>query len=186
MTITKPLSRPIAVLTMMAYVGTVVVANIVTSNFGLIPAGFGLLVPAGTYAAALALGLRDGLEEIAGLAWVWIGIAIGTLMSILTSDGRIALASGCAFAVSELMDLTVYSKLRARGWRRALVFSNAAGSIVDTVLFLWIAGFAVTAQSAGGQVLVKAIWVTGAALLFVEGMRRALIAFSASSKRQPA
>jgi uncharacterized PurR-regulated membrane protein YhhQ (DUF165 family) len=168
------LSRLIPVFIAVAYVGTVVLANVVTSNFGLIAAGFGLLVPAGTYTAALALSLRDALHEQAGVRWVWFGMAVGTVVSVLTSDGRIALASGAAFAVSELLDLVVYSRLRVRGWRRALVASNIVGSIVDTVLFLWLSGFGLSFQGVGGQVLVKAVWVTGAALLLAEAIRRVL------------
>lgn len=155
------------------YVGTVLLANIITSHWGLIPAGFGLLVPAGSYLAGLALGLRDAIHEKAGIPWVWAGITTGTAISLLAGDGRIALASGAAFALSELLDLLLYSKLRHRGWRKAFVASNAVGAVLDTALFLWLSGFGLTMQSLGGQVLVKAVWVSGFALLVVEGARRA-------------
>lgn len=159
---------------LVAYVASVVAANIVTTSWGLIPVGFGLLVPAGTYCAGLALSLRDALHEWAGLRWVWAGIALGTAVSIATSDGRIALASGAAFVLSETVDLAVYSRLRERGWRRALVASNVVGAIADTALFLWLAGFGLTAHALAGQVLVKAVFVTGTALLVAEGVRRVL------------
>ena len=41
------------------------------------PAGFGLLVPAETHAAELALGLRDALYESCGMCWVLGAIAAG-------------------------------------------------------------------------------------------------------------
>lgn len=163
------------------YVATVVAANIVTSNYGLIPAGLGLLVPAGSYLAGLTLTARDALHHLAGARLVWLGVAAGITVSVLASDGRIALASGAAFAVSELLDLAVYSKLRRRGWRRALIASNAVGAVVDTALFLQLSGFGVTTQAMTGQVLVKAVWVTGVALLFTEAARRAVSKWRSSS-----
>jgi hypothetical protein len=157
-----------------AYVSTVVLANVLTSNLGLVSAGFALLVPAGTYAAGLALGVRDALQDIAGVWWVLAGIAAGTVLSFVLGDGRIALASGAAFLLSELLDLAVYTPLRQHGWRRAVVASNLVGSVVDTMLFLWLAGFAINGQSVGGQLLVKAVWCTAVYLLIREAWGRAV------------
>lgn len=157
-----------------AYVATVVLANWLTSSFGLVAAGFALLVPAGTYAAGLALGLRDVLQDAAGIRWVLGAIAVGTVVSFVVADPIIAAASGTAFAIAELADLAVYTPLRRRGWRRALVVSNAVGAVADTLLFLWLAGFPITGASVGGQVLVKAVWCTAAVLLVREVARRAL------------
>lgn len=158
-----------------AFVGSVVLANVLTTHFGLIPAGFGLLVPAGTYAAGLCLGLRDELHEAAGIRWVLGAIAVGAALSVLLADARIALASGAAFLLAELVDLAVYTPLRRAGRRRAVVVSNAAGAVVDTVAFLTLAGFPLTAQSVGGQLLVKAVWATLAVLLAAEVVRRAVL-----------
>lgn len=171
------MTRFLLLLTVTAYVGTVLLANIVTSQFGLVAAGFGLLVPAGTYTAALALSLRDAVQEFAGRSWVWIGIAAGTGLSLLVADGRIALASGAAFALSEFLDMVVYSRLRERSWRLALVTSNAVGSVADTLLFLWLSGLGLTATAVGGQVLVKAVWVTAVCLLLGELIRRIAVAY---------
>lgn len=167
-----------ALLLTASFVASVVAANIVTSNWGLVAADFGLfglLVPAGTYFAGLALALRDAVHEWCGVRWVWAAIAAGTLLSVAMVDGRIALASGAAFALSEAFDLLVYSRLRSRGWRRALVVSNAVGAVVDTLLFLWLSGFGITTQAVSGQLLVKAAWMTGLALLVAEGVRRAVL-----------
>lgn len=155
-----------------AYVGTVVLANWLTSHFGLVAAGFALVVPAGTYAAGLALGLRDVLQDAAGVRWVLAAIGVGTAVSFVVADPRIAAASGTAFLVAELVDLAIYTPLRRRGWRRALIASNAVGAVVDTLLFLWLAGFPVNGQSVGGQLLVKAVWCTAVVLLVREAARR--------------
>lgn len=157
-----------------SFVGTVLLANWVTTRFGLVPAGFGLMVVSGTYAAGLALGLRDALHEASGVRWVLAAITVGAGLSFVVADARIALASGMAFLLSELADLAVYAPLRKRRWRTAVLASNAVGAVVDTLLFLSLAGFPLTQQAIGGQLLVKAIWVTGSFLLVVEVVRRAL------------
>lgn len=166
--------KAIPALMITAYVSSVLAANIVTSNWGLVAAGFGLLVPAGTYCAGLALALRDAVHEWCGVRWVWAAIAAGTALSFGLADGRIALASGVAFALSEALDLFVYSRLRVKGWRRALLASNAAGAVVDTALFLWLSGFGITAAAMAGQLLVKTVWVATVALLIAEVVRRAV------------
>lgn len=155
-----------------AYVTTVVAANWLTSHFGLIAAGFALLVPAGTYTAGLALGLRDLLQDTAGVRWVLAAIGAGTAVSFAVAAPFIATASGIAFLLAELVDLAVYTPLRRNGWRRALIASNAVGATVDTLLFLAIAGFPITWHSVAGQLVVKAVWCTGAVLAVREVARR--------------
>lgn len=156
------------------YVATIVLANWLSTRYGLVPAGFGLVVSAGTYSAALALGLRDWLQDAAGVRWVFAAIAVGALVSWGVGSGRIALASGIAFALSETADLLVYTPLREARRRFAIAASNAVGAVVDTLLFLSISGFGVTAQSFGGQLLVKAVWVTGGFLLLDLAVRHAV------------
>lgn len=155
-----------------ALVGCVAAANWTTSYLGDVPAGFGLMVTAGTYAAGLALGLRDALHDTGGVQWVLGAIVAGAALSLLLGDGWIALASAAAFAVAELLDLAVYAPLRARGWRRAVIASNVVGAVVDTFVFLLIAGFPLSAELVGGQLLVKAVWVTAGFLLVAEMVRR--------------
>ncbi|WP_371154948.1 queuosine precursor transporter [Jannaschia sp. 2305UL9-9] len=52
---------------------------------------------------------------------------------------RIALASGTAFLVAQLIDLSVFSALRNRVWYAAPLTSSIIGSVVDTALFFTIA-----------------------------------------------
>jgi queuosine precursor transporter len=157
-----------------AFLSSVVLANGVTAAFGLVPAGFGLTVTAGTYAAGLALAVRDAVQDTAG-AWLAVAlVVVGCVASALLADGRIALASGVAFLLGELLDMTVYIPLRRRGRRRAVALSNTVGAVADTVAFLLVAGFPLTGASLGGQLLVKAVWVTGVYLVVVEVARRAL------------
>jgi uncharacterized PurR-regulated membrane protein YhhQ (DUF165 family) len=150
----------------------VVAANIATTRFGLVSAGFGLLVTAGTYAAGLALSLRDALHDAGGIRWVMFAIGGGALLSLVLADGRIAIASAVAFLVAELLDLAVYAPLRRRAWRTAVVASNVIGAIADTFLFLALAGFPISPAAMGGQLLVKAVWVTAGFLAVAEVVRR--------------
>lgn len=158
----------------LAYVGTVVFANWVTAGYGLVTAGFALLVPAGTYAAGLALGLRDGLQDAAGVRWVLAAIGGGTAVSLVVSSPALAFASGSAFLLAELLDLAVYTPLRRRGRRvLAVAVSNAAGAALDTALFLALAASVLGPWSwpvFWGQMLVKAGYCTGGYLLVRQGV----------------
>ena len=52
---------------------------------------------------------------------------------------RIAVASGAAFLAAQLLDITVFNRLRRQSWWRAPMFGTLAGSIVDTMIFFGIA-----------------------------------------------
>jgi hypothetical protein len=157
-----------------AYLATVVLANYATAVYGLVPAGFGMTVTAGTYAAGLALAVRDAVQDSAGTRVALALVVLGCVASALLANGQIALASGLAFLLAELLDMAVYTPLRRRGRRRALAVSGVVGALADSVMFLLVAGFPLTPASVGGQLLVKAVWVTGAYLVLVEVAHRAL------------
>jgi uncharacterized PurR-regulated membrane protein YhhQ (DUF165 family) len=152
-----------------AFVGLVVASNWLTAEYGMV-AG---LVTAGTFTAGLVLAARDAVRETAGM-WAALGcVAIGVALSAVMAGPQLALASGAAFALSELADTAVYEPLRRRGRARALAWSNAVGSVVDSVLFLALAGFPIW-PAVVGQVGVK--WVMAVALpLIVVGVARAVL-----------
>ncbi|MFU0506051.1 queuosine precursor transporter [Pseudaminobacter sp. NGMCC 1.201702] len=52
---------------------------------------------------------------------------------------RIAMASGAAFLAAQLLDVTVFNRLRRQSWWRAPIFGTLAGSIVDTAIFFSVA-----------------------------------------------
>ncbi|GIT89793.1 membrane protein [Jannaschia pagri] len=52
---------------------------------------------------------------------------------------RIAIASGVAFLVAQLLDLAIFSALRERRWFVAPLTSSIIGSAVDTALFFTLA-----------------------------------------------
>lgn len=152
-----------------AFVGLVVASNVLTARYGLI----GGVVAAGTFTAGLVLAARDAVRETAGGWWSLTCIAVGVAVSALMAGPVLALASGVAFAVSELADTAVYEPLRNHGKTRALAWSNLVGSVVDSLLFLALAGFPLWPALAG-QVGVK--WAAAVALpLLAVGVARAVL-----------
>lgn len=147
----------------------ILAANFVTSRLGLVPVGFGLVATAGTYFAGLTFVLRDALQDLAGKRWTLALIGAGALLSFLVADPLIAAASAAAFGLAELADLAIYSPLRRRGYVRAAVASNVAGALVDTVVFLSIAGIPVAAALPGQ--MVGKLAVTAAVVLAVAAVR---------------
>ncbi len=151
----------------LVYLATIIVANFMTERFGLVGIGFGLLVSAGTFAAGLALITRDGVQEMLGVRWTFVTIVVGCGISILVSNPAIAVASALAFITSELVDLAVFTPTRRRTIVGAVIISSIVSAPVDTVLFLWIAGFPLTFDAVLGQFLVKTALALVAAGLLV-------------------
>ena len=149
------------------YVAAIVLANWLTSRFGLVPVLPGLLVTAGTYAAGAAFGLRDLVQQAGGRRLVLAAIAVGAALSWVLSTPALAVASAAAFSAAEVADMAVYTPLRERGWRRAVLASNTVGAVVDTFLFLSLAGFPLTVASVGGQLVGKVLWATIVPLLLI-------------------
>lgn len=52
---------------------------------------------------------------------------------------RIAVASGSAFLAAQLLDVTVFNRLRRQSWWRAPIFGTLVGSVFDTMIFFTIA-----------------------------------------------
>lgn len=139
-----------------AFVGSAAGATIATAQIGMVPLPFGTMTTAGTFVAGVALIARDAVQEFAGRLAVLGCIVAGAVVSGVGAPWRLALASGVAFALSELLDWAVYTPLRRRGRGRAVLASSAVAAPVDTALFLWIAGFGVTMEAVAGQVAIKA------------------------------
>lgn len=150
----------IGVIALIAYVASVVIANSLSTHFGFVSVGFGLMASAGTYAAGAALGLRDLVQENLGRKAVFAVIAIAGVLSYFIASPQIATASAVAFTVAELCDLAVYTPLRKRGWVKAVIASNIVGGLVDTIVFLHIAGFPTNRAAIEGQMVGKILWAT--------------------------
>jgi uncharacterized PurR-regulated membrane protein YhhQ (DUF165 family) len=121
-----------------AYIGSIILANWLIKRYGFVPVGFGLVAPAGVYAAGVSFTARDWLHELTGHWFVVGAILIGASISWFISPA-FAVASGVAFLVSESADLAVYAPLRERRRYTALIASNTIGAVIDSLLFLWLA-----------------------------------------------
>ena len=119
-------------------------------SFGVIPEAQ-IVAPGGDYAPGIALHpmtmvtgmvfvIRDFVQREMGHK-VLILMAIGVAWSFFYSWPVIALASGIAFAVSEMVDWMVYTFTKYRLSTRILI-SSALATPVDTTVFLYGADLA--------------------------------------------
>ena len=69
----------------------------------------------------------------------WAGFAIAVVVSLGLAPWRIAVASGVAFIVGQLLDITAFSRLRALQWWKAPLIGSLVASAVDTGLFFFLA-----------------------------------------------
>ncbi|MAZ02088.1 MAG: hypothetical protein CMN56_03015 [Sneathiella sp.] len=70
---------------------------------------------------------------------VFIGFIAAVVMSILVANPRIAIASGTAFLIAQLLDVVIFDRLRRQTWWKAPVASSIIASFVDTVIFFVLA-----------------------------------------------
>tara|TARA_E500000331_G_scaffold262080_1_gene253051 strand:+ start:349 stop:936 length:588 start_codon:yes stop_codon:yes gene_type:complete len=76
---------------------------------------------------------------------VYIGFSLGVFLTLYFSTNfvdlisiRIAIGSGTAFLVAQLIDVNIFDKLRKRKWFVAPITSSFVGSTIDTFLFFSI------------------------------------------------
>lgn len=158
------MKRAIAVVFGAAFVGCILAANYVTTRYGMVPVGFGLMATVGTYFAGATFVLRDTIQDAGGKWLVLALIVTGAVLSYFIAAPFIALASGLAFLLSESADLAIYTPLRERGYLRAAIASNVVGAVVDTFVFLSVAGFPIW-SSLGGQLVGKLLITLGVVVL---------------------
>ena len=76
---------------------------------------------------------------------VYIGFTIGILFTLIFSTNftdlisiRIAIGSGTAFLIAQLLDVQIFDQLRQKKWFIAPLTSSLIGSTIDTFLFFFI------------------------------------------------
>ena len=125
----------IGAIAIVLYGGSILAANWLIRNVGtvtlpdgthLVPVGFGLLAPSGSYAAGVTFVARDVVQRAIGRRAAIAAVVAGTVLSALV-DPRLALASGSAFFFSEMVDLAVYTPLERRNFALAVLLSGVAG-----------------------------------------------------------
>lgn len=133
--------------------GILAMAAIVLASNILVQFLFGQWLTWGAFTYPLAFLVTDLVNFVHGpkaaRKVVLAGFVIGLLCSLVGSQIvgeagplvtlRIALASGVAFLVAQLLDVSIFDRLRQGSWWRAPLVSTLVGASIDTALFFSLA-----------------------------------------------
>lgn len=135
------------------FLGVAAMATVVVASNILVQFLLGDWLTWGAFTYPLAFLVTDITNRLYGAAQarkvVLVGFVVGLVCSLigtqLTGDfgplvtWRIALGSGTAFLVAQMLDVAVFDRLRNGTWWRAPLISSVVGSSVDTLIFFGIA-----------------------------------------------
>mgnify|MGYP001293537020 FL=1 len=130
--------------------GVVVLASNYLVQFPIKYYGLEAILTYGAFSYPIAFLITDlanrSYGKVVAKKIVYIGFAMGISFTLLFSTNftdlisvRIAIGSGVAFLVAQLLDVQIFDKLREKKWFVAPLTSSFFGSIVDTFLFFSIA-----------------------------------------------
>ena len=161
----------------MRYVGLYIFFIVLVNYaFGIVPL---LSLPGGELwsPVALIVGLVFVLRDYAQRAvghWVLPAMLLGGGISWFMASPVIALASVCAFLISELVDWAVYT-LTGRPFSQRILLSSAIATPVDSVVFLSMVGL----FSVSSAVVMTLSKMVGAVVVFYLVRRREMAVASA-------
>ena len=129
--------------------GLVVVASNYLVQFPINHFGLSEVLTYGAFSYPIAFLITDlanrSFGKIVARKIVYIGFAIGISFTLLFSTNftdlisiRIAIGSGTAFLVAQLLDVQIFDKLRKKEWFVAPLTSSLIGSTIDTFIFFSI------------------------------------------------
>ena len=129
--------------------GAVVLASNYLVQFPIKYYGLEEILTYGAFSYPIAFLITDlanrSFGKIVARKIVYIGFAIGISFTILFSTNftdlisiRIAIGSGTAFLVAQLLDVQIFDKLRKKEWFVAPLTSSLIGSTIDTFIFFSI------------------------------------------------
>ncbi len=128
--------------------GILAMAAIVVASNILVQFLLGDWLTWGALTYPLAFLVTDVMNRVYGAARarqvVFAGFLVGVLCSLIAAQFdattlRIAIGSGTAFLVAQMLDVGIFNRLREGAWWRAPLVSTLVGSTVDTALFFSIA-----------------------------------------------
>ena len=133
--------------------GAVVLASNYLVQFPIKYYGLEEILTYGAFSYPIAFLITDlanrSFGKIVARKIVYIGFAIGISFTILFSTNftdlisiRIAIGSGTAFLVAQLLDVQIFDQLRKKEWFVAPLTSSLIGSTIDTFLFFSISFYA--------------------------------------------
>lgn len=140
-------THPRFVLAVLAMVVVVTASNILVQypvQFDLGPLHLGDLLTWGAFTYPFAFLVTDlvNRHDGAGRARIVVvfGFVVALVLSVYLATPRIAIASATAFLVGQLLDIAVFSRLRAsRNWLLPPLTGSLLGSLLDTLIFFTIA-----------------------------------------------
>ena len=129
--------------------GIVVLASNYLVQFPIKYYGLEEILTYGAFSYPIAFLITDlanrSFGKIVARKIVYIGFAIGISFTLLFSTNftdlisiRIAIGSGTAFLVAQLLDVQIFDKLRKKEWFVAPLTSSLIGSTIDTFIFFSI------------------------------------------------
>ena len=129
--------------------GVVVLASNFLVQFPIKHYGLEEILTYGAFSYPIAFLITDlanrSFGKIVARKIVYIGFAIGISFTLLFSTNftdlisiRIAIGSGTAFLVAQLLDVQIFDKLRKKEWFVAPLTSSLIGSTIDTFIFFSI------------------------------------------------
>ncbi|MDA5095398.1 queuosine precursor transporter [Aliiroseovarius sp. KMU-50] len=133
--------------------GVIAMAAVVVASNILVQFLLGNWLTWGAFTYPIAFLVTDVMNRVYGAGparkVVFVGFVVGVICSFIGTQImgeygplvtlRIAIGSGTAFLVAQLLDVAIFDRLRAGRWWRAPVVSTLVGSSVDTALFFTIA-----------------------------------------------
>ena len=133
--------------------GVVVLSSNYLVQFPINYYGFNEILTYGAFSYPIAFLITDLANRSFGKLFarkiVYLGFFLGIGFTILFSTDfadlisiRIAIGSGIAFLVSQLLDVQIFDKLRKKEWFIAPLTSSMIGSTIDTLLFFFISFYA--------------------------------------------
>ena len=129
--------------------GIIVVISNYLVQFPIQNFGLNEILTYGAFSYPIAFLITDlanrSFGKIVARKIVYIGFAIGISFTLLFSTNftdlisiRIAIGSGTAFLVAQLLDVQIFDKLRKKEWFVAPLTSSLIGSTIDTFIFFSI------------------------------------------------
>ncbi len=70
---------------------------------------------------------------------VYVGFVLAVALSVILATPRIAMASGAAFLVAQLIDIGIFARLRDKAWWMPPFVSSVISSGLDTAIFFSVA-----------------------------------------------
>ena len=131
------------------FMGVVVLSSNYLVQFPIKHYGLENVLTYGAFSYPIAFLITDlanrSYGKIGAKKIVYLGFVIGIIFTLLFSTNysdlisiRIAIGSGTAFIIAQLLDVQIFDSLRKKKWFIAPLTSSIIGSTIDTFLFFSI------------------------------------------------